>query len=89
MLKEAIVSFGNDQTQKETTNIMDNLIISKLKYLLSIFIMPDMPISHEIQMQENIRNAVGRVSSGNVNLQIGSYLTEEDIHVLKEKVLHK
>lgn len=54
----------------------------------SAFQVPAMPEPRSHEEDRNIdRKIVQRVSRGNVLLKLGRYSTEEDINVLREKVL--
>ncbi len=57
---------------------------SKAMGIFSIFHIPPMPRHGEDQKKKHRKEAVRLTSNGNVLLQLGHYVTEEDIKRLKK-----
>jgi len=58
--------------------------VKKAANIVSIFRIPRVPQHGEIQKSRNRREVVRQTSNGNVLLQLGHYLTEEEIDRLKK-----
>ena len=61
--------------------------LKKCANIFSIFEIPRVPQHGEEQKSKYRREVVRQTSDGNVLLQLGHYLTEEDIDRLKKKTL--
>lgn len=67
-------------TMKEKTSYARKKALS----LFSIFHIPRVPRHGEHQKKQHRKEAVQQVSNGNIFLQLGHYVTEEDIKRMKK-----
>ncbi len=58
-------------------------MFEKIKSLLP----PSVPVHDKRELEQLSRKIASRVSSGNVSLQFGNFLTEADMRKLREEVL--
>ncbi len=61
--------------------------IKKVAGIFSVFKIPRVPRHGDAQKKIHRKEAVQQVSNGNVLLQLGQYITEEDIERLKKEIV--
>ena len=60
--------------------------VKKAANIVSIFRIPRVPQHGEAQKSQHRKEVVRQTSNGNVRLQLGHYLTEEEIDWLKKEL---
>lgn len=79
-------SIGEPCIQYFTTNLsQETTMIKSLAFTLP----PKPPVFGEIEERDLCRRVVSRVSSGSVLIQIGQYLTKQDVVARKKDLLSR
>lgn len=66
--------------------MVENAMTKKVASIFSVFKIPRLPRQSDAEKKAHRKEAVQQVSNGNVLLQLGKYITEEDIEQLKKDI---